>query len=182
MVDSLGSSSNQWTAGGSETSQESSNFTALPATHNTHDTHNVCFTDKIDKAESIRFSSRFQTSTTAGFQPTELRTTEYITNRMTIIDDGPGFLSDQAMNWIRAMENVQLEIIDANLSESLKQAEKFAKVCELNESFAAKVKDLEATEPIRDGPSRELAAAQREIEELEKELQIEKRRSAKLER
>ena len=182
MVDLLGSSSNQWTAGGSETSQESSDFTALPATHDTHDTHDVSFTDKIDKAESIRFSSRFKTSTTAGFQPTELRTTEYITNRMKIIDDGPGVLSDQAINWIRATEDVQLEIIDANLSESLEQAEKFAKICDLNESLAAKVKDLEATEPVRDGPSRELAAAQREIEELEEELQIEKRRSAKLER
>ena len=178
MADLLGSSSNQWTAGGSETSQESSDFTALPATHDTHDTHDVSFTDKIDKAESIRFSSRFKTSTTAGFQPTELRTTEYITNRMKIIDDGPGVLSDQAINWIRATEDVQLEIIDANLSESLEQAEKFAKICDLNESLAAKVKDLEATEPVRDGPSRELAAAQREIEELEEKLQIEKRRSA----
>jgi len=182
MADSLGSSSNQWTAGGSETSQESSDFTALPATHDTHYTHNVSFTDKIDKTESIRFSSRLKTSTTAGFQPTELRTIESITNRMKIIDDGPGVLSDQAINWIRAMEDVQLEIIDANLSESVEQAEKFAKICDLSESSAAKVKDLEATVPVRDGPSRELAAAQREIEQLEEELQIEKRQSAKLER
>jgi hypothetical protein len=80
VADSLGSSSNQWTAGGSEISQESSNFTAIPATQNTHDTHDVRFTDTIDTAESIRFSSRGKTSTTAGFQPTELRTTEYITN------------------------------------------------------------------------------------------------------
>jgi hypothetical protein len=48
--------------------------------------------------------------------------------------------------------------------------------------LAAKVIDLEATEPIRDSLSRELAAAQGEIEELEEKLQIKKRRSAKLER
>jgi len=139
-----------------------------------HDTHDVSFTDKIDKAESIRFSSRFKTSTTAGFQPTELRTKEYITHRLKIIDDGHGVLSDQAINWIRATEDVQLEIIDATLAKSLEQAEIFAKICDLNESLAAKVKDLEATEPVRDGPSRESADAQREIDELEEELQIEK--------
>jgi len=182
MADSLGSSSNQWTAGGSETSQESSDFTALPATHDTPDTHDVSFTDKIDQAESIRFSSRFKTSTTAGFQPTDLRTTEYITNQMKIIDDSPGVLSDQAINWIRATEDIQLQIIDANLSESLEQAEKFIKIFDLNENLAAKVKDLEATEPVRDGPSRELATAQWEFEDLEEELQILKRRSVKLER
>ena len=70
----------QWTASGSEASQESSNFAALPAMHDTHDMHEVSFTDKIDKAESIRFSIRFKTSATTGFQPTELRTTEYIAN------------------------------------------------------------------------------------------------------
>jgi chromosome segregation ATPase len=80
------------------------------------------------------------------------------------------------------MEDVQLEIIDANLSESLEQAEKFAKICDLNESLATKVKDLEATESVRDGTIREIAAAQREIEELEEELQIEKPRSPKVER
>jgi len=121
---------------------------ALPAMHDTHDTHDVSFTDKIDRAKSIRFGSRLKTSTTGGFQPTELRTTEYITNRMKIIDDGPGVLSDQAINWIRATEDVQLEIIDANISESLEQAEKFAKICDLNASLAAIVKDLEATEAV----------------------------------
>jgi hypothetical protein len=60
---------------------------------------------------------------------------------MKIIDDAPRLLSDQAINRIRATEDVQLEIIDANLSESLKQAEKFAKTCHLNVSLAAKVKD-----------------------------------------
>jgi len=78
---------------------------------------------------------------------------------MKIIDDGPGVLSYQAIDWIRATEDVQLEILDANLSESLEQAEKFTKICNLNESLPVKVKDMEATEPIRDGPSRELAAA-----------------------
>ena len=188
MADLLGVSSNQWTADVSETSHESSDFAALPATHDTHDTHNahdahdVSLTDKIDRAESIRFSSRFKTSATAGFQPTELCTTEYVTNRMKVINDGPGLLSDQAINWIRAAEDVKLEINDANLSESLEQAEKFAKICDINKSLAAEVRDLEATGPIQEGPSRELAAAQQEIEELEEELQIEKRGFTKLER
>jgi len=57
-----------------------------------------------------------------------------------------------------------------------------SKICALNESLATNVKDLEATIPVQDGPSRELAAAQQEIEQLEEGLQIEKRRSAKLER
>jgi len=101
---------------------------------------------------------------------------------MKVIDDGPGHLSDQVTNWISATEDIQLEIIDAIISESLEQAEKFAKICNFNESLAAKVKDLEATEPVQDGPSRELAAGQQEIEELEEELQIKKHGSAKLER
>jgi hypothetical protein len=71
MADLLGLSLNQWTAGGSETLHESSDFTALPTTHNTHGTHyihdtqDVSFTDQINKAESIRFSRRFKTSATA---------------------------------------------------------------------------------------------------------------------
>ena len=150
----------------------SSDFAALPATPDTHNTHNVSFTDDIDKAESIRFSSRFKTSTSVGLQPTELCTTEYITNRMKIIDDSPGVLSDQAINWIRATEDVQLEIIDANLSESLEQAEKFAKICNLNESLSAKVEDLEVSEPFRDGPSWASAAAQLNNEQLEEEPRI----------
>jgi len=101
---------------------------------------------------------------------------------MKDINDRPGVLSDQAINWIRATEDIQLEITDANLSESLEQAEKFAKICDLNESFTSKVKDLEATEPFQDGPRRELAATQQEIEELEDELQIVKHQSAKFER
>jgi len=148
MTDFLGVSSNQWTARGSEASQESSNFAALPAMQDTDDTHAVSFTNKIEQARSIRFSSRFTTATTAGFQPTELCTTEYITDRMKIIDDSPGILSDQAITWIRATENVQFQIIDTNLSEGLEQAEKFAVICDLNESLATKVKNLEAMEPV----------------------------------
>ena len=148
MADSLCSSSNQWTAGGSDASHESSDFAALPALHKAHDMHHVSCTDKIDKAQSIRFSSRFKTSTTTCFQPTELHTTENITNRMKVINNCPGVMSDQSINWIRAMEDVQLEIIDAYLSESLAQAEKFAKICALNESLAAEVKVLEVTEPV----------------------------------
>jgi hypothetical protein len=51
------------------------------------------------------------------------------------------------------MEDVQLGIIDTNLSESREQAEKFTQICDLNVSLAAKVQDLEATEPVRDRPS-----------------------------
>jgi len=91
---------------------------------------------------------------------------------MKVIDDSPGLLSDQAVNWIRPTEDVQLVIIDANLSGSLEQAEKFAKLCDLHESLAAKVNDLDATGPIQEGPSRELADARQQIEELEEELQI----------
>ena len=78
--DSLEVSSNQCTAGGSEASQESSDFAALPATNDIHDTDDVRFTDRIDKAQSIRSGSRSKTSTTVGFQPTELRKTESVTN------------------------------------------------------------------------------------------------------
>jgi hypothetical protein len=69
---------------------------------------------------------------------------------MTVNNDGPVLLSDQTINWIRATEDIQLEIIDGKQFEWLQQAEKFAKICDLNESFAAKVKNLEATEAIQD--------------------------------
>jgi len=100
---------------------------------------------------------------------------------MQVINNGPGLLSDHAINWIIATRDVQLEIIDRNLSESLEEAEKFAKICKLNKSFATKVKDLEAAEPVQDGLSRELVAAQQELEELEEKLLIGKHCSAKLE-
>ena len=99
-----------------------------------------------------------------------------------VIDDVPGLLSAQAINQMRATEDIQLEINDANLSECLEEVEKVAKICDLNESLAVEVKDLEATASVQDGPSRELAAAQQEIEELEEEIQVEKHRSAKSER
>jgi hypothetical protein len=68
---------------------------------------------------------------------------------MKVIDDSPGHFFDQAINWIKAMEDVQLEIINAGLLESLKHAEQFAKICNLNKSLATKVKELEAAEPIQ---------------------------------
>jgi hypothetical protein len=127
-------------------------------------------------------SCRFEISTSACFQPRELRRTEYITNRNNIIDEGPGALSDQAINWIGLTDGVKLRMIDANLSDSLEQAKKFDMICDLNDSLVAKVTDLELTNPIRDSQSMELAATQREIEELHEDLYIEKPRSAKLER
>jgi len=142
---------------------KSSDFAYVHGTHDTHNTHDFSFIDTIENAESIRFSCRFKTSATAGFQSTELCRTEYVTKWMKVIDDGPGDLSDQAINWIRATENVQVKIINANLSEMLVLAEKFAKICNLNESFATEVKDMKSTNPVLDGPSRELAATQQEI-------------------
>jgi len=101
---------------------------------------------------------------------------------MKDIDDCPAVLSDIAMNWIRALEEVQMEIIDADVSEILEEAEEYAMICDLNVSLATKVENLEDTEPVQDGPSREWAAAQQEIEELEEQLQIGKHWSAKFER
>jgi hypothetical protein len=72
-ADSLGIYSIERTAGGSEILQESSDFTALHAAHDTHDTHDVSFTERIDQAETIGFSRRLDTSTTEGFQTSELR-------------------------------------------------------------------------------------------------------------
>jgi len=120
-------------------------------------------------------------STTAGFHHTELHTTEYVTNQKKVTDNGPGVFSAKAINTNRATEDVQFDIIDANLSNSLEQAEKFAKIFDLNESMGANFKDLEATEPVWDGPSMESAAAEQEIEVLEEELQIKKLRLTKLE-
>ena len=125
MATVLGVSCNLWTAGDSETSHECSDFAALPAMHDMHDTHgahdveDVSFTDHIDQGERIRFSSRFKTSTTGGFQPTEHRTTEYVTNQMKVIHNGPRLLSDQPINWIKATEDIQLEITNTNRSEAL---------------------------------------------------------------
>ena len=116
--------------------------------HDTQDKHDVRFTDKIENVESIRFGSRCRTSSSQGFQATELCTTEYVTNRIKVINDGPGVLSDKVINCIRAMEDIQLEILDANLTKSLEQGEKLAKICDLNESLADKFQDLEATEPV----------------------------------
>ncbi|KAF8246992.1 hypothetical protein K440DRAFT_644312 [Wilcoxina mikolae CBS 423.85] len=173
MADSLGLPFSQWNAGSSETSHASSDFATIPAmqdTPNTHDAHDVQnASPRIDRTESIRFSNSLTTSVTADFQPVELRTEEYVTKQQKIIAEGPAPLSDQAINWIKATEDVQLEIIDADLSESLKQVEIFAKICDLNECSAAKVKDLEAAEPVQD-TNNELAAAHQDIDELEEEL------------
>jgi len=82
MANLLGISSNQWPAGGSETSHKSSDCVVLRAMHDPYDTRDTCDPQdvslivNIDKAKSIMFSCRCKTSATAGFQPTELHTTE----------------------------------------------------------------------------------------------------------
>ncbi|KAF8245717.1 hypothetical protein K440DRAFT_645680 [Wilcoxina mikolae CBS 423.85] len=73
-----------------------------------------------NRIKSNRFTSWFMTSATAGLQSDELRIAEYITGWQTVMNDGPEYLSNQAVNWIRDTEEVDLEIIDTALSESLK--------------------------------------------------------------
>jgi len=91
MGDLLGLSLNQWTAGGSETLHESSDFEAYPATYDMQD---VSFANKLNKDESDTFSTRLKTSVTVDSQPTEVSTTEYITDRIHIINHGLVLVSD----------------------------------------------------------------------------------------
>lgn len=76
------------------------------------------------------------------------------------------------------MEDVHLQSINGNRSESLEQAEKIAKICNLNESLVAKVNDLEPAEPVQDAQSNDSVAAQQEINEFKEELQIQNRHNA----
>jgi len=160
---------------------------AHSATHDMHDMHDapnvqdVSFTNKVNHAKLIRFSKRFKTSSTAGFKPTELRKTKYATEQIKVFHHGPWLLSNKTIDWIGAMENVRMQIVDTILSERLEQGEKSAIVCTLTERLATKVKDLGPTEPVQDVPSRELVAAPQAIEVLESELQIKKQCCAKLE-
>jgi len=110
-------------------------------------------------AESIRFSSRFMTSATVGFQPAALHTRQYVTHRINVMDHGPGHLSQYAIDSNRAMEDIRQEIIDANLSESVEHTEIFANICDLNESLAAEVKYFKPAGSIQDGLSMTLVAA-----------------------
>lgn len=57
------------------------------------------------------------------------------------------------------MEDMQQEIIDINLCKILQDAEKITRICDLNESLAANIKDFEGSEPVQDGGSRALATA-----------------------
>jgi hypothetical protein len=177
MADSLGLPSNPWSAADSKISHMFSDFAPLPAMHDTQD---VSFSDRINMAESIRFSSKFTTLAAAAFKSGKFHPTEYITKRKKVIDDSPGHLSRQAINWNKATEDVQLEIIEVGLLESLKQAKQVAKICDLKESLAGKVKELEAEHS--QGPNKELVAAHQDINKLEEELRIEKCRSVKLKR
>jgi len=65
IADSHGITSNQATAGGSETSQESSDFVALPATHNMHDMQDVVLRTKSTEASQLGLAS--------GLRPKPLR-------------------------------------------------------------------------------------------------------------
>jgi len=120
--------------------------------HDKHNMQDVTFTDTIDKAEYIRYSSRIMTSKTVGFPLTELCTTQYVRKWTNIIDRSSGLLSDRAINWIRVTENIQLDIPNSNLLISLEKDEKFNKICDLNKSFATEVTVLEAAEAVQDRP------------------------------
>jgi len=159
VADSLCVCSDQWTAGGSETSAEFFDFGAFPATRDMHDTLDVSFSDQINMANSIRSSSTFTISDTENFQPTQLRTTVYITNGMNTIDARPGHLSDRAINWMGAANDIHLEISNGDFGESLQSAKDVVMICNLNQSLAAEVENLEAAEPVQDGLSKRLVAA-----------------------
>jgi len=120
-------------------------------------------------------------SATTDFQSTELHRTVYGTKQMNIIDDGPEHFSEQAINLIRATEDVWLEIMDVHHAESFEQAKNFGNSCILNKRIAAEVKDLGAAVPVWDGVSKIIGAAHKEIELLEEVLWIEKRCSVKWE-
>ncbi|KAF8248729.1 hypothetical protein K440DRAFT_642028 [Wilcoxina mikolae CBS 423.85] len=155
MADSLGLPFNQCNSEGSEILHISSDFATIPAMHNTSDTPDISMSDRINKAES-------------SFEPVEYYMEEYIIKKKKGIDDDPEDLSDHTINCIQTTVNVKHEIIDAYLLD-------------LNESLTAEVKELEGFESIQ-GPNKELVAAQQEIDELEKELQIKKHRSVRLQR
>lgn len=80
------------------------------------------------------------------------------------------------------MEDILLENIVAILSECFEKAEIVAKICDLNESLAAKVKDIKAGEPMQDSLSMMLVTAHQEFKKLEELLQMEKCHSTKLDR
>jgi hypothetical protein len=123
-------------------------------------------TDTFDKVESIRIITRFKTSITTGFHPTKLVATEDVTDRKMVHEDSHGILPERAINCIRATEHVQHEIIDDNRSSSLEDAEALSMLFDLNESLAPTLKNFEANGPVQAGPSRELVAAHKDIEEL----------------
>jgi hypothetical protein len=165
MADLHGSPLKQWNVRDSEALYRFSNIATIPDTHDMKNT--------IEKPKSIRFCSNHTTLATRRFEPAKLCTAEYVTMQNKVIDNRPGHLSDHSIKWIKAMEDVQLQLIDTGLSESLDQAEKFVKICDLNQSLVSKVKDLEAAEPVQ-GPNKEVAAAYQEKDELKGVLQIKK--------
>jgi hypothetical protein len=71
-----------------------------------------------------------------------------------------------------ATEDIKKGIIDTGGLESYKEAEKFTKFCDLNDSLTAEDMGLEAAKPVQ-GPHKKFTAAHHEIEELEEELHIE---------
>jgi hypothetical protein len=132
--------------------------------------------------KSFKFRSILKISPTTGFTLAELQAKSYVTNRMKVINHHPGILSDSAIIPLSVRDDVQLGMINNNLSERLEQANILGKICDLNNRSAAKVTHLEAAEAVQDGPSRELVAAVQGFDKLEEELQVDKGCSAKLEK
>jgi len=67
---------------------------------------------------------------------------------MNIIYDDLRPLPDQAMNCIRAMQDIELEITNDILSQSIEKVGEFTIICDLNQGLATNVKDFEAAEPV----------------------------------
>ena len=120
-----GTCSNQSTACVLVTLYKESNLTAYPVPHDTHDTYIVHIAQVVgvaedfQKAEWIRLISRSTTSRTVGFQYTAYGITEYVTKWMKAIEHGPWLFSDCGITLIWAAVNIEQEIIDAQVSQSL---------------------------------------------------------------
>jgi hypothetical protein len=119
IAESIGLPLNELIANSLETPHGSTDLLTLLAIHNTHDMQNHNFTNIINRPKWIMFSSRFRILASASFKPAECRIAEYTIHRNDVIVDGLRPVSDYAINWFSATNHIQLNIIDAWLSESI---------------------------------------------------------------
>ena len=92
---------------------------------------------------------------------------------MMMIDNRPGLRSDEAFNWIRAMEDVKQYVLHMNPLKSLEQAKTFAMICDLSQLLTGEIMEKDAARHIRDALSEELTASLYQIHMFERALQIE---------